>query len=437
MLDIRVLRHEPERVRWALEVKGVECDLDAILALDERRRQLLFEVEQQRARKNEISKTIGQRIGQAKKADPKVDVAAVRAEFDAELAALDAQIEGLGAEVQETEQQLDALMLWLPNIPVPDTPLGKSEEDNVEVRRWGEPRRFDFDPQPHWELGTKLAVLEFESATRMAGTRFVLTKGLGARMERALINFMLDVHTREHGYTEVCPPYIANAAALTGTTQLPKFEEDLFRLRERDYYLIPTAEVPLTNLHMGEILEAGALPLCYTAYTPCFRSEAGSAGRESRGMIRVHQFHKVELVKFALPEQAAEELQKLIGNAEVVLQRLGIPYRLMRLCTGDMTFAGEEGYDLEAWMPGMGKYVEISSCTRFGTFQARRCGTRYRSGKDGKPAFCHTMNGSGLACGRTFATILENYQRADGTVEIPRALRPYMSGAAEILGPLP
>ena len=437
MLDIRVLRNEPERVRWALEVKGVECDLDAILALDERRRQLLYEVEQQRARKNEISKAIGNRIGQARKADPKADVEAVRAEFEAELQTLEAYIDALGDEVQGTEQKLEELMLWLPNIPVPDTPVGRTDEDNVEVRRWGEPRRFALEPLPHWELGARLGVLEFESATRMAGTRFVLTKGLGARLERALISFMLDVHTREHGYTEVCPPYIANAQALIGTAQLPKFEEDVFRLRERDYYLVPTAEVPLTNLHRGEILEAEALPLCYTAYTPCFRSEAGSAGREGRGMIRLHQFHKVELMKFALPEQSAEGLQKLIGNAEEILQRLEIPYRLLRLCTGDMSFGGEEAYDLEAWMPGMGKYVEISSCTRYGTFQARRCGTRYRAGGSAKPAFCHTMNGSGLACGRTFAAILENGQREDGTVGIPQALRPYMGGASEILGPLP
>ncbi len=437
MLDIRAIRNEPERVRWAMEVKGVECDLDGIIALDERRRQLLYEVEQRRARKNEISKGIGQRLGEAKRADKDADVEAIRVQFDAELEALDRQIEELGNEVQETEQKLDELMLYVPNIPLDDTPIGKDEEDNVEVKRWGQPRRLSFEPLPHWELGARLGVLDFEAATRMTGTRFTLTRGLGAVLERALVNFMLDVHTREHGYTEVGPPYIANSRAMTGTAQLPKFEEDVFRLRERDYYLVPTAEVPLTNLHMDEILDAELFPLYYTAYTPCFRSEAGSAGRESRGMIRVHQFHKVELMKFALPDQSAEELQKLIRDAEQILERLEIPYRRMRLCTGDMSFGGEEAYDLEAWMPGMGKYVEIASCTRYNTFQARRCNTRYRTEKGAKPAFCHTMNGSGLACGRTFATILENYQRPDGTVEIPQALRPYMGGVSEILGPMP
>jgi len=431
MIDLKLIRTDPGKVRWAAQVKNVELDVDRILHLDEERRDGLYQVEQRRARRKEISKQIGQRIGAAKKEGRDLTAGQATGESQAELDTLDREIAEVEARLEQADRDLDALLLYVPNIPAEGGPVGHTEEENVETKRWGEPRRFDFEPKGHWDVGVNLGVIDFEAAVRMSGAQFALTRGLGATMERALINFMLDLHTRKHGYTEICPPYVTLPKTLVGTAHLPKFEQDLFRLREGPY-LIPTAEVPLTALHFGEIIDGARLPLYYTAYTPCFRSEAGSAGKETRGMIRLHQFHKVELMKYCKPEHEEEELQKLVADAEEVLMALGIPFRRMRLCTGEMSFAACEAYDLEAWMPGIGKYLEISSCSRYRDFQARRCNTRYRDGKAGKPRFVSTMNGSGLACGRTFAAILENYQQEDGTVLIPEALRPYMGGASAI-----
>ncbi len=431
MIDLKLILADPERVRWAAQAKNVELDVERILRLDEERREGLYQVEQRRARRKEISKQIGQRIGAAKKEGHELTPEQATGEFQAELEALDHAIAEIEARLEEADKYLQALLLCVPNIPVDDVPVGHTEEGNVEIKRWGEPRRFDFEPKGHWEIGVNLGVIDFEAAVRMSGARFALTRGLGAVMERALINFMLDLHIRKHGYTEVCPPYMTLPETLVGTAHLPKFEQDLFRLRE-GLYLVPTAEVPLTALHFGEIIDGDRLPLHYAAYTPCFRSEAGSAGKETRGMIRLHQFHKVELMKYCRPEHEVEELQKLIADAEEVLMALKLPFRRMRLCSGEMSFAACEAFDLEAWMPGMGKCVEISSCSRYRDFQSRRCNTRYRDEQGGKPRFVSTMNGSGLACGRTFAAILENYQQEDGTVLIPEALRPYMGGASAI-----
>ena len=431
MIDLKLIRTDPDRVRWAAEVKHVELDVGHILGLDEERRDGLYQVEQRRARKKEISKEIGRRLGEAKKAGGELTPEQAAAEFQAELDTLDREVEGIEARLAEADQELNDALLYVPNIPAEHVPIGTAEEDNVEIKRWGEPRQFDFEPKGHWEVGSNLGIIDFEAAVRMSGAQFALTRGLGATMERALIHFMLDLHTRKHGYTEICPPYMTLPETLVGTGHLPKFEEDLFRLREGPY-LIPTAEVPLTALHFGEIIEGSRLPLHYAAYTPCFRSEAGSAGKETRGMIRLHQFHKVELMKYCRPEHEAEELQKLTANAEAVLMALELPFRRVQLCTGEMSFAATEAFDLEVWMPGMGKYVEISSCSRYRDFQSRRCNTRFRDGKSGKPQFVSTMNGSGLACGRTFAAILENYQQEDGTVLVPEALRPYMGGASMI-----
>jgi seryl-tRNA synthetase len=424
MLDRRIIREQPDLVRKALADRHEDIDFEAVVRLEERRRELLG-VEDLRAERNDLSKQIGQTIKAGGSAD----------ELRSRVNAINEHISAMEEELAATESELEARCLEIPNIPLPAVPIGGGEEDNVVVKTWSEPKTFDFSPLPHWEIGPALGILNFEAATKIAGARFVLTMGAGARLERSLINFMLDTHTRKHGYQEVLPPFLANETALIGTGNLPKFEADLFKTRE-GFYLVPTAEVPLTNLHQGEILEEKDLPKFYVAYTPCFRSEAGAAGRESRGMVRVHQFHKVELMKFVTPENADNELQKLTSNAEAILEALDIPYRRLALCTGDMGFGSAQTFDLEVWMPGMQRWLEISSCSQYTDFQARRCNTRYRPGNGGKPQFVNTMNGSGLAVGRTFAAILENYQTPEGTIVVPEALRPYM-GTPEITPPLP
>jgi len=423
MLDRRIIREEPEALREALANRGSDFDLDALIRLEEQRRELLA-VEGLRARKNELSKEIGKTIQSGGDAEA----------LKAEVAGLSGQIASMETQLQQVEARFDALMLEVPNIPLPAVPVGHSEADNPVVKTWGMPRELPFQARGHWEVGEALGILSFDRAARIAGAKFVCDIGLGARLERSLINLMLDTHTRKHGYTEVLPPFVASERSLIGTGNLPKFEEDLFKTRE-GFYLIPTAEVPLTNLHQGEVLDGSLLPLCYTAYTPCFRSEAGAAGRETRGMIRLHQFHKVELMKFVAPGQGDAELEKLTANAEAILELLDLPYRRIALCTGDMGFGSCQTFDLEVWMPGMGAWVEISSCSQYGDFQARRCGTRFRADQSARPEFVHTMNGSGLACGRTLAAILENYQQEGGSVVVPEALRPYMGGVSEVLPP--
>jgi len=421
MLDRRLIRENPEIVREALEKRGYEFDLDGLVALEARRRELLG-VEGLKATKNDLSKQIGKTIQAGEDPEP----------LKQEVARLSAQIAENEAELAEVEQKFDRLMLEIPNIPKDEVPVGPDEDHNVIVKNWGDPRKFDFAAKGHWEIGEELGILSFERARRIAGSRFVCDIGLGARLERSLINFFLDTHTRKHGYTEIMPPILSNAESLVGTSSLPKFEDDLFKTRE-GYYLIPTAEVPLTNLYLGEIIDGDLLPLYYTAYTPCFRSEAGAAGRENRGIIRQHQFHKVELMKFVKPGEGDEELEKLTRDAEAMLEALDLPYRRLLLCTGDMTFGSAQTFDLEVWMPGMDAWVEISSCSQYGDFQSRRCNTRFRAEAGGKPDYVHTMNGSGLACGRCLAAIIENYQTENGTIVVPEVLRPYMGGESEIL----
>jgi len=342
------------------------------------------------------------------------------------------RIKELDGELREVEESLEGLLLTVPNIPHAATPVGASEEENVEVRQWGTPGSFDFEVQDHVDIGAGLGILDFERASKLSGARFSLLKGAGARLERALINFMLDLHTTEHGYQETLPPFLVSRQTMTGTGQLPKFEDDLFHTEDVDLFLIPTAEVPVTNIHRDEILGADELPLCYTAFTPCFRKEAGSHGRDTRGLIRQHQFNKVELVKFVKPEDSDTELEKLLGNAETVLQKLGLPYRVVDLCTGDIGFSAARTFDIEVWLPAQNCYREISSCSTFTDFQARRANIRFRREPKAKPEFVHTLNGSGLAVGRTLVAILENFQQADGSVIIPEALRPYMGGMEKI-----
>ena len=425
MIDRNLLREEPEKIREALRNRGSDFDLDRLIELDETRRELL-EVEQLRARRNELSQQIGQVVRDGGDAES----------LKAEVGALKAQIAEMEAELEQVAADFEQMMLEIPNLPLAEVPLGVDEDENVVVKEWGDPRRLDFQASPHWEIGTRLEILDFEGAARIAGARFVTNVGAGATLERALISLMLDTHTRKHGYTEVEPPLLGNATSLTGTANLPKFEDDLFKTTD-GFYLVPTAEVPLTNMHQGEILEAEVLPRCYCAYTPCFRKEAGAAGRESRGLIRLHQFHKVEMMKFVTPGTASEELEKLVRNAETILEMLDLAYRRVALCAGDMGHQPRQTFDLEVWMPGMERWVEISSCSQYGDYQARRCNTRYRPEPEAKPVFVHTMNGSGLATGRTVAAILETYQQADGTVEVPEAVRPYMGGMPVITPPLP
>jgi seryl-tRNA synthetase len=344
------------------------------------------------------------------------------------------RIKGMDEELKQVDEELNGFLLTVPNLPDPATPLGTSENDNVLVKTWGDPGNYSFTPKPHWEIGEELGILDFECGAKLTGARFTLYRGSGARLERALINFMLDLHTDKHGYIEVLPPFMVNRDSMQGTGQLPKFEEDLFKLVDPEFFLIPTAEVPVTNIHRGEILKKSDLPICYAAYTPCFRREAGSYGKDTRGLIRQHQFNKVEMVKFTHPSESAEELEKLTGNAEKVLQLLGLPYRVMALCSGDIGFSASKTYDIEVWLPGQNCFREISSCSTFGDFQARRAGIRFREEEKSKPEFVHTINGSGLAVGRTLVAILENGQQEDGSVVIPDVLRSYMGGLERIVG---
>jgi len=427
MLDPVFVRDNPALVEARLRSRGLDptADLTALAALEAGRRRLLPEVEGLKRDQN----ASGEAVARAKKAGE--DPSAVFAENKVR----GAQIKALEAELAEIDAQRDSLLLTLPNLPHETVPVGASADDNVEVRKWGTPKDFTFTPKPHWDLGAALGILDFERATRMSGARFAVLMGAGAQLSRALINFMLELHATEHGYTEVEPPFLVNRTALTGTGNLPKFEQDLFKISgDWDLFLIPTAEVPVTNLHREEILDGRLLPLKYTAYTPCFRSEAGSYGADVRGLIRQHQFDKVELVKFTTPEQSHEELESLTRNAETILERLELPYRRMLLCTGDMGFAAAKTYDIEVWLPSQKTYREISSCSNTESFQARRAQIRFRPEGTGKAQLAHTLNGSGLAVGRTLIAILENYQQEDGSVVVPAALRPYMRGC-EVITP--
>lgn len=417
MLDIKYLRANFEEVKEKLQHRGEDLrDFDKFEELDKTRRELITETEDLKSKRNEVSSQIAALKREKKDADHLIQ----------EMRNVGDQIKVLDEELRGIEAELEEILLSIPNIPHESVPVGESEEENVEVRKWGEVRNFPFEPKPHWEIADQLGILDFERAGKVTGSRFVFYKGLGARLERALINFMLDLHIEEHGYQEVMPPFIVNRTSMTGTGQLPKFEEDAFKIHGEDYFLIPTAEVPVTNLHRDEILQADQLPINYVAYSACFRSEAGSAGRDTRGLIRQHQFNKVELVKFVKPEDSYEELEKLTGHAEKVLQLLGLPYRVMSMCTADLGFTAAKKYDLEVWLPSYNTYREISSCSNFEAFQARRANIRFRRDPKAKPEPVHTLNGSGLAIGRTVAAILENYQQEDGTVVIPEVLRPYM-----------
>jgi seryl-tRNA synthetase len=417
MLDIRYIREHLLEAEARLKSRGEGVDLAGLRELDGRRRTLLQEAETLKAERNRVSDEIS-RVKDKSQVQDRI----------AQMRTVSQTIKEMDEQLRQLDEDLQSLLLTLPNFPDSSIPVGTSEADNREVRRWGEPPTFSFAPKAHWDLGEALNILDFERGAKLAGARFVLYRGLGARLERALINFMLDLHTGEHGYQEVLPPFMVNRETMTGTGQLPKFEDDLFRLVDPDYLLIPTAEVPVTNIHRGEILRRDDLPLCYAAYTPCFRREAGSYGKDTRGLIRQHQFNKVELVKFTQPAEAAVELEKLVGNAERVLQLLNLPYRVMELCTGDIGFSAAKTYDLEVWLPGQSCYREISSCSTFGDFQARRANIRFRQDDTAKPEFVHTLNGSGLAVGRTLVAILENYQQEDGSVVIPQILRPYIGG---------
>ncbi|WP_300279677.1 serine--tRNA ligase [Peptacetobacter sp.] len=417
MLDIKRIRENLDEIKQAMQIRGEkEFDLDAVVALDDERRDLLKEVEVLKQELNIESKKIPQLIKEGK------DVS----EDKARLKELSETIKGIDVKVKEVEEKLNYTLMRIPNVPHPDVPQGETDEDNVEVKKWGEPTKFNFEHKAHWDIGTNLGILDFERAGKITGSRFTLYKGLGARLERSLINFFLNTHTENHGYTEVLPPFMANRDSFSGTGQLPKFEEDMFKLEGVDYFLVPTAEVPVTNIHRNEILTADQLPIKYCAYTPCFRSEAGSAGRDTRGLVRQHQFNKVELVKFVLPENSYDELEKLTMDAEEMLQLLGLPYRRVKICTGDLGFTAAFKFDLEVWMPSYGRYVEISSCSNFEDFQARRANIKFKRDKKSKAEFVHTLNGSGLAVGRCLAAILENYQQEDGSVVVPEVLRPYM-----------
>lgn len=424
MLDIKFVRDNAENVQQKLSTRGGEVTgLTELLALDGQRREQLHRIEMLRAERNRAS----EEIAAAKK--QKQDISPDRF---AQLKNISQEIKTLEDGQKKVEAEQEALLMMIPNLPDETTPVGLSEEDNPVVRTWGEKPAFAFMARQHFELGEKLGILDFERAVKIAGARFSLYKGAGARLERALINFMLDLHTQKHGYTEVLPPLMVNRQAMTGTGQLPKFEEDLFKIQNQEYFLIPTAEVPVTNIHAAEILTEEELPLKYVSYTPCFRSEAGSYGKDTRGLIRQHQFNKVELVKFAKPETSYAELESLLLHAEEVLRQLKIHYRVSSLCTGDIGFSSAKTYDIEVWLPGQNQYREISSCSCFTDFQARRAGIRYRRSDTKKVDFVHTLNGSGLAVGRTFVAVLENYQQADGTISIPEVLRPYMGGLEKI-----
>ena len=422
MLDARFVREHVGAVETGLRDRGVTLDLQEFLAADAARRRLLSEVEQLKHRRNTVSEEVGQRKRQGRDAG----------ELITEMRERGDRIKKLDEEVRRCDERIETFLLGVPNLPHPSVPVGRDSSANVEVRRWGEPRRFDFPAKPHWEIGEALGLLDFERAARMSQARFAVLIGLGARLERALINFMLDLHTKVHGYTEVYPPLLVNAAAMTGTGQLPKFADELFKTADESLYMIPTAEVPVTNLHREETLPPGTLPLSYVAFTPCFRREAGSYGKDTRGLIRQHQFNKVELVKFAEADRSHEALEQMTRDAEAVLQRLGLPYRVVALCTGDLGFAAAKTYDIEVWLPSQSGYREISSISNCEAFQARRANIRYRPAPQAPVEYAHTLNGSGLAVGRTWLAILENYQEPDGSVRIPDALRPYMDGRERI-----
>ncbi len=417
MLDIKRLREDFDNVKAAVERRGKgDFGIDNVMVFDEKRRSILAEVEQMK----NLQKIESKKIPQMKKNGE--DTTALMEEMKE----LSDKIKALDEQVSEAEANLKDALLNVPNTPHPTVPDGKDDQDNVELRKWGEPTSFDFEPKAHWDIGEDLDILDFERAAKLSGTRFTVYKGLGARLERSVINFMLNLHTEEHGFTEILPPFMVGRAAMTGTGQLPKFEDDMFYVPAKDHFLIPTAEVPVTNLRAGEILDGADLPIYYTAYTPCFRKEAGSAGRDTRGLIRQHQFNKVELVKFANPDNSYDELESLTHAAEEVLQILNIPYRVVKLSAGDLGFSSAMTYDIEVWMPSYGRYVEISSCSNFEDYQARRANIRFRREPKGKAEFVHTLNGSGLAVGRTVAAILENYQQADGSIKVPEALVKYM-----------
>jgi seryl-tRNA synthetase len=422
MLDIKLLREDLTQVKTRLATRGAAIDWNAFVSLDQKRREALAHIEKLKERKNRLS---GE-IGKIKKSGG--DSTSLMQEVEEVSEAIRTGERPLG----DIEARFERFMLTIPNLPEASVPVGRSAGENKEIRRWGDPPQFNFPAKNHWDIGEELGILDFARAAKLAGARFALYKDAGARLERALINFMLELHTQEHGYREVLPPFLVNREAMTGTGQLPKFEEDLFRTTEPDFFLIPTAEVPVTNIHREELLSRDQLPIRYVAYTPCFRREAGSYGQDVRGLIRQHQFNKVELVKFTEPEVSYEELEKLVTDAEAVLQRLNLPYRVVELCTGDLSFAAAKTYDLEVWLPGQAAYREISSCSNFEDFQARRAQIRYRKETKGKPIFVHTLNGSGLAVGRTLVAVLENYQQKDGTVVIPELLRPYMGGLDRI-----
>ena len=416
MLDMRFIRENPEIVEESMKKRDMESPIDKFQELDDKRRDFLYEAEQLKHKRNVNSDKIGELKRNGEDASDLIS----------EMQDVSARIKELDQKIAEGEENLNDLLLAIPNIPHESVPVGTDEDDNKEVRKWGEPRKFDFEDKAHWDIGEDLDILDFERGGKVTGTRFTFLKGAGARLERALINFMLNLHTDEHGYKEVFPPFIANADSMTGTGQLPKFKKDMFKLEGLDYYLIPTAEVPVTNLYRDEILDAEQLPEYLTAYSACFRAEAGAHGRDTRGIIRQHQFNKVEMVKFVKPEDSYDELEKITADAEDVLQKLELPYRVVSLCTGDLTFSSAKTYDLEVWMPAYDTYREISSCSNFEDFQARRAGIRYRPEPKASTEFVHTLNGSGLAIGRTVAAILENYQNEDGTVTVPEVLRPFM-----------
>ncbi len=417
MLDIKIIREDPEKVKAALKTRNADYDsyIDEILDIDEKRRKLSTETDALKAQQNKVSK----QIPVMKKNGENTDA------IMAEMKEISEKIKNADTVINELVAKQKDTLLRVPNIPSKTTPIGKDDSENVEIRKWGEPSKFDFEPQAHWDIGKKLGILDPETAGKVSGARFHFYKGLGAKLERAIISYFLDTHT-ENGYTEILPPYMVNRASMTGTGQLPKFEEDAFRVANNDYFLIPTAEVPVTNMYRDDILQGDKLPLKYCAYSACFRAEAGSAGRDQRGLIRQHQFNKVELVKFVKPENSYDELEKLTNDAERVLQGLGLPYRVVALSTGDIGFSSAKTYDIEVWMPSYNRYVEISSCSNFEDYQARRAAIRYKDSPKDKAKFVHTLNGSGVAVGRTTAAILENFQNADGSVTIPEALRKFM-----------
>ena len=422
MLDLKLIRGETERVKKALARRKEVVDIDAIIEIDDKRRALLVEAESLKAKQNEVTKQIPVMKKEGKDTT----------EVFAQMKEISEKIKELDGKTREVEEELNRMMLTIPNIPSEDVPDGDTDEDNIEIRKFGEPKDFGFEPKAHWDLGKDLGILDPDTAAKITGARFTVYKDAGARLERAVINYYLDTHTEKNGYTEVFPPFMVHRNSMVGTGQLPKFEEDAFKVSDTDYFLVPTAEVPVTNMYREQILDAKDLPIKHVAYTACFRAEAGSAGRDTRGLIRQHQFNKVELVKFTKPEDSYEELEKLTNDAEKVLQGLGLPYRVVRICIGDLGFTAAKKYDIEVWMPSYGRYVEISSCSNFEDFQARRANIKYKDGQGGKAQFVHTLNGSGVAVGRTVAAIIENYQNEDGSITVPDVLVPYMGGKTVI-----